>query len=175
MTWSCETPRRTMGPARIIRRMGSERDDPGPVVLRPVEVIDLDALRALEAAYAARTGVATSIDRAGLHHVARSGHAFVATRAAEVCGMVLAHAIWDGSRPVVSATRLVAAGDDPWVLARLLEALVKSAYDAAVYDVVVDLPETDAAGRAAVEAGGFAEQPLRRYGRVLGSRAAGPA
>ncbi len=155
--------------------MGSERDAPNPVVLRPLEANDLDVLRALEAAYAERTGMPASIDRAGVHHVARSGHAFVATRTGDACGMVLAHAIWDGSRPVVSVTRLVAAGDDPQVLARLLEALVKSAYDAAVYDLVVDLPETDAAGRAAVEASGFVAQPLRRYGRVLGSRAAGPA
>ena len=152
--------------------MGSQRDDAGTVVLRPLEATDLDVLRGLEGAYVARTGAAASIDRAGVHHLARSGHAFVAIRAGEACGMALAHTIWDGSRPVVNVTRLVAADDDPGVLERLLEAVVKSAYDAAVYDLVVDLPETDAPGRAAVEAGGFVEQPVRRYGRVLGSRAA---
>ncbi len=153
--------------------MRGERDDHGSVVLRPLEATDLDVLRALEDAYAARTGTAASIDRAGVHHLARSGHAFVATRAGETCGMVLAHTIWDGSRPVVNVSRLVAAGDDTGVLERLLEAVVKSAYDAAVYDLVVDLPETDATGRTAVEAHGFVVQPVRRYGRVLGSRAAG--
>lgn len=152
--------------------MGSERDDPDPVVLRPLEATDLDVLRGLEGAYAARTGAAAAIDRAAVHHLARSGHAFVAARAGGVCGMVLAHTIWDGSRPVVSVTRLVAAGDDPRVLERLLEAVVKSAYDAAVYDLIIDLPRADAAGRSAVEAGGFAALPVRRYGRVLGSRAA---
>lgn len=140
------------------------------IELRPVDVADLVALQALDEAYAARHGLAGGVDAASLRHYARSGHAFVASRAEVAVGVVLAHAVWDGGRAVVRASRLVAAGDDADVLVRLVEALVKSAYDAAVYDLVVEVPEGDARGRAALEAGAFLERPVRRFERVLGSR-----
>jgi len=143
--------------------------------LRPLEADDLEALRALDSAYAERCGVAPMIDMATVRHHARSGHAFVAYRddAPAPCAMVLAHTVWDGSRPVVRASRLVAHDDDPVLLDRLLGALVKSAYDAAVYDLVVELPQADAAGRTSLHANGFGARAVQRFERVLGSRAVG--
>ncbi len=149
----------------------------GPVRLRPVETSDLEALVELDASYARRTGSAIAVDQSALNqsalnHYSRSGHSFVASRESwrRPCGFLLAHASWDGSRAVVGCSRLVAEGDDPHVLERLLEALVKSAYDAGAYDLAVDLPEGDAPGRKVVVTSGFSLRPLRRYERVLGSR-----
>lgn len=143
-----------------------------PIEIRPIDPDDLDALVEIEAAYLARHEARTSIDAASVRHYARSGHAFTARSAGLVVGAVLAQAVWDGTRPVVRAARVMAQGDDAEVLQRLLEALVKSAYDAAVYDLSVDLPSSDAAASAALTATSFAERPVRRFERVLGSRSA---
>lgn len=140
--------------------------------LRPVEVDDLEGLAPLDAAYAAAHGLAPAVTRAALAFYARSGHAFVLGPAAAPRGFVLAHAVWDGARPTVAVARLVADGGDPTVLAALLEAVVKSAYDAAVYDVVAEVPAGDAAATTALGAP-WSERPVRRFERVLGSRAAG--
>ena len=136
---------------------------------------DLDALRALDGAYAERYGLEPVVDVATVRHHARSGHAFVACRDDDPapCAMVLAQTVWDGSRPVVRASRLVAQDDDAVLLERLLGALVKSAYDAAVYDLVVEVPEVDPAAQASLQANGFGARAVRRFERVLGSRAAG--
>lgn len=139
--------------------------------LRPVEVDDLDALTPLDAAYAAAHDVAPAVTAAALAFYARSGHAFVAGPPAAPRGFVLAHAVWDGARPTVRIARLVAGSDDPAVLRALLEAVVKSAYDAAVYDLVADVPAADGAAVAALDAP-WRERPSRRFERTLGSRAA---
>ena len=163
--------------ARIIGGMSAARPATkrASIVLRPLEIDDLDALRALDGAYAERYGVEPVVDMASVRHHARSGHAFVACRDDDPapCAMVLAQAVWDGSRPVVRASRLVALDDDPLLLERLLGALVKSAYDAAVYDLVAEVPEIDAAGQASLNASGFGARAVLRFERVLGSRAAG--
>lgn len=142
--------------------------------LRPVEVDDLDAFAPLDAAYAAAHDLAPAVTRASLAFYARSGHAFAAGPVAAPRGFVLAHAVWDGARPTVAIARVVAADDDAAVLRALLEAVVKSAYDAAVYDLAIDLPAGDAAARAALEAP-WRERPVRRFERVLGARAASAA
>ena len=87
---------------------------------------------------------------------------------------MLAHAVWDGARPTVTVARVVAAGDDAQVLRTLTEVVVKSAYDAAVYDLAIDLPVGDEAARAALDAP-WRERPVRRFERVLGTRAAAAA
>jgi hypothetical protein len=138
--------------------------------LRPVDVDDLDALEALDAAYAAAHGLAPAVTRASLAFYARSGHSFVAGPAGAPRGFVLAHAVWDGARPTVSVARVVAAGDEASVLHALVEAVVKSAYDAAVYDLAIELPAADGAARAALEAP-WRERPVRRFERILGARA----
>jgi hypothetical protein len=70
----------------------------------------------------------------------------------------------------VSVARVVAAGDEASVLHALVEAVVKSAYDAAVYDLAIELPAADGAARAALEAP-WRERPVRRFERILGARA----
>jgi len=145
------------------------------IVIRPIDTDDLDAALDIERTYAAAHAVAPAVDAAALRHYGRSGHAFVAIEADTTLGLVLAHAVWDGARPVVRVSRLVARADDADVLARLMEAVVKSAYDAAVYDLVAEVPDGDQAGQRAVEGASFTARPIRRFERVLGSRAAAAA
>lgn len=139
------------------------------VALRPVDVEDLDALAPLDAAYAAEHALDPVIGLAALAFYARSGHAFVAGPVAAPAGFVLAHAVWDGARPTVVIARLVAGQGAGAVHRALVEAVVKSAYDAAVYDLTVDLPASDAVGAAAF-AKPWRERPVRRFERVLGAR-----
>lgn len=142
------------------------------IEVRPLDDDDGEAVAPLEAAYAERHACAPLAGAAALRHYARGGHAFVARSEGAAVGLALAHTVWDGARPVVRLARLSAAGDDHDVLRRLVGAVVKSAYDAAVYDLVAELPEGDAAGRAALQEHAFASTPVTRFERVLGSRSA---
>jgi hypothetical protein len=139
-------------------------------LLRSVEVDDLAGLEALDGAYAARHGLAPVVGAASLAFYARSGHAFVATDGGAAVGFALAQAVWDGARPTVRLVRLAAAA--PAAGPALAEAVVKSAYDAAVYDLVADVPASDVALADLLAAAGWGERPVRRFERVLGSRAA---
>ena len=105
---------------------------------------------------------------AALRHYERSGHSFVAEDHDDrVRGYVLAQSVWQGDRPALLGCVLaqhVWQGDRPIVLVRtallapdapakaaagLLRAVVKSAYDAAVYEVHLPVtPELHAAARA---------------------------
>jgi hypothetical protein len=142
-----------------------------PTMTRAVESRDLAALQEIDAPYAARYAIPPLIERAVLAFYARSGHAFVRDRDGDLLGFAFAHAVWDGGRPTVRLTRLAAAGDDPEVLRGLLEAVVKSAYDAAVYDIVAEAPAGDDAAAAALRSADFSARPVTRFERVLGSRA----
>ncbi len=139
------------------------------VALRPVEVDDLERLLPIDTAYAHAHDVGAVVNRAALGFYARTGHAFVAERAGRTLGVVLAHAVWDGARPTVTIARTAVAEDAPEARRALLEAVVKSAYDAAVYDLVADVPVSDRA-TAAVLAEAWHERPTRRFERQLGSR-----
>ncbi len=142
------------------------------LAVRPLDIDDLASVTDLERVYAERNACARVAEVAAIRHYARGGHAFVAQRAGETCGVVLAHTVWDGARPSVRVVRLMARGDALEVLDRLMGAVVKSAFDAAVYDLTVELPESDAVGRRAVEANAFGVASVLRFERVLGSRAA---
>jgi len=136
--------------------------------LRPVEVDDLAALEPLDAAYAARHGVAPVVAAASLAFYARTGHAFLAHGGAGPLGLVLAQAVWDGVRPTVRLARLLG---EPAARRALAEAVVKSAYDAAVYDLVAEVPAGDTELADLLLAGGWGERSVRRFERALGSRA----
>lgn len=148
------------------------------VALLPVRFVSVDdhaELELLDAAYSSASGADPAVTRASLQFYARSGHSFVAHYDGVISGFVLGHAIWTGGHAVIRSERLVTAQGGPNaadVRAALLAALVKSAYDAGVYDLLVEHPLQDAAGAAALEQAGFAERDARLYGRVLGSRAA---
>jgi hypothetical protein len=142
------------------------------LAVRPLDIDDLASVTVLDRSYAERHACAPVADVAALRHYARGGHAFVAQRGDETRGAVLAHAVWDGARPAVRVVRLVARDDAYDVVDRLVGAVVKSAYDAAVYDLVIELPASDSVGREAVEANAFGAAPVLRFERVLGSRSA---
>jgi len=141
-------------------------------MLRPVEIDDLRELEALDAAYAARHGVEAAVTSGSLAFYARSGHAFVAQRDDRTVGMALAQAVWDGARPTV---RLVRLAGEAAARQALAEAVVKSAYDAAVYDLQAEVPGDDPALAALLAAAGWSERPVRSFVRVLGSRGTGGA
>ena len=132
-----------------------------------VEIEDLEALEAADGRYAEASGVEQVVNRSSVHFYRRSGHSFVAREGGEVRGFVLAHASWSGGRPVVRVERLV-GGEE--VAPALVEAVVKSAYDAGVYDIVATLPRTDVSAHAAFDAAAFRPLPVSVVGRVLGSR-----
>jgi hypothetical protein len=168
------------------------------LLLRPVETDDLADLAPLDAAYAARYGVDPLVGAAALSFFARTGHAFVAQAAGGTAagppggtaggpagspvgavagaagerprpvGMALAQAVWDGARPTVWLVRLI--GEAPARRA-LADAVVKSAYDAAVYTLVADVPGDDADLADLMADAGWRERPIRRFERTLGSGA----
>jgi hypothetical protein len=143
---------------------------------RPLEPEDAPAIDEIDAAYAAAYGLERRTGTASLRFFARTGHAFVAEGEGGIRGFVLAQAVFDGERPTVVAGRLASPppGDDE-ALRALLRALTKSAYDAGVYDLRVEVPAADAAGGAALEAERFGAAPATVYARHLGSRAAAVA
>lgn len=138
--------------------------------IRPIELEDLESLGPLDVAYAAAQAQAALLSGASLRFFARTGHSFVAEHGVgELVGFVLAQALWDGVRPAVRVTRLVAV--DELVRAALAEALVKSAYDAAVYSLLAEVPPRDTALQALLARNHWQLQPMVRFERTLGSRA----
>lgn len=140
---------------------------------RPLDPDDLAALEPIDRAYAARHGLEPALTRGSAGFYARAGHAFTALRDGEAVGFALAQAVWDGRRPTLLLGRLAVLEEgDREARGALLEAVTKSAYDAAVYDLAVDLPSGDDDGAAALAAKSYREAPQRRFVRVLGSRGA---
>jgi len=144
------------------------------VRVRPLEPDDLESVQAVDAASAHATGRPPVATRGALSFYARTGHAFVAEDDGGVRGFALAQAVWDGTRPTVRLRTLaVARPSDAEARAALLEAVTKSGYDAAVYDLICELPEDDADARNLLDDAGWSLEPVRLYGRTLGSRGAG--
>jgi len=141
--------------------------------IRPLELDDLAQLLPLDADYAAAHAAPGLVNPAALRFFARTGHAFVAEQGDAVRGFALAQALWDGVHPTLWLMRLVGADVD--ARAALAEALVKSAYDAAVYHLRADLPPTDAPLQTTLRASGWQPQPLAHFVRTLGSRAGATA
>ncbi|HEX7004540.1 MAG TPA: DUF1999 family protein [Trueperaceae bacterium] len=138
------------------------------LLVRPLTAEDLDPLLPLDRSYASESGCEELVSSASLSFYERSGHSFTAQEDGKPTGFLLAQAIWDGRRPAVMVRRAVAA--DERAVEALIEAVTKSAYDAGVYDIVVEQPQGDPAGARALEACGYAPRPARLYSRVLGSR-----
>ncbi len=163
--------------------------------VRAVERDDVGVLAPIDGAYAERHQTEPFVSSASLSLYGRSGHSFVVESPGGVLGFVLAQSVWTGARPVLRIARLAAlepapretvadasAGTDAAqatgadgaaperVLALLAEAVTKSAYDAAVYDLEAVVPKSDAAGRAALEGADYTPRPARVYTRTLGSR-----
>lgn len=135
---------------------------------------DEDALTPIDQAYAEQYKVEPLIQRSSLSFFERSGHAFTALSMGEVVGYVFAQAIFNGTRPTVLVSRLAVSNDDEALAedarAVLVEAVTKSAYDAAVYDLLVLLPEADTAAQQAFAQNQYDEGKLTALVRTLGSR-----
>jgi hypothetical protein len=142
------------------------------VRVRPLEVDDGDAPAALDAHHAARAGHEPVATRGALSFYARSGHAFVAEDGEGVRGFAFAQAVWDGTRPTVQLQTLATEAADAEARAALLEAVTKSAYDAAVYDLVARAPHGDPALHELLEREGWRAEPVSLLRRTLGSRGA---
>ena len=151
------------------------------VFARPLTPDDEDVLAPLDAAYARRFGLEPLVSRASLSFYVRSGHAFVAVRSGREVGFAFAQAVWNGARPTVYVNRLAVmdpddenskgSGDLGARLA-LVEAVTKSAYDAAVYDLQALLPAGDALGRKALTEKSYGLKDYVVFERTLGSRGA---
>lgn len=140
---------------------------------RPLTSEDGAVLEAVDAAAADRAGQEPMLTAGSIAFYARSGHAFVAVRDDEPCGFALAQAVWDGRRPTVRL-RPIAVADvaDDEARTALIEAVTKSAYDAAVYDLVADAAEGDLRTHSLLEREGWRPEPTRSFRRTLGSRGA---
>jgi len=138
--------------------------------VRPLTVEDGELLQEIDQQEAQRYGLEPALTRGSLSFFARTGHAFMAVRGDRPCGFVLAQAVWNGTRPTVVATRLAVLNDDDEARAALVAALTKSAYDAAVYDLQVQLSRLDGRTAQVLISQQYRDLPLSLYGRVLGSR-----
>ncbi|MER3481202.1 MAG: DUF1999 domain-containing protein [Meiothermus sp.] len=105
---------------------------------------------------------------AALRFFSRSGHSFLAHFAGEVHGFVLAQAVWQGDQVTVLITRLLADSEEAY--RGLIAAVVKSAYDAGVYEVALHIDAGNAPVVRALSENGFTVGPLLLAVRVLGSR-----
>lgn len=140
--------------------------------VRPLTVDDLEALGPLDSEYADRHGLESSLTLASANFHARSGHSFVLVRDGRPAGFVLAQAVWNGVRPTVRASRLVSVESDQAGRVAMTETLTKSAYDAAVYDIEVEVPGTDEALQESLGVQQYGPAPSVLYRRTLGSRGA---
>ena len=141
---------------------------------RPLGPDDLDDLEPLDKIYAERFGLEPVVTRSSVGFYVRTGHAFVAVRSGVTVGFVFAQAVWNGTRPTVFVDRLSVKDEgNAAAYEALLEALTKSAYDAAVYDLRVLVPDADAGAAAALEVKMYKGRSERLYARTLGSRGQG--
>ena len=141
--------------------------------VRPLDEADLPALAAIDAAYAAAHGLEGAVSPGALRFFGRNEHSFTAEDdGGGPTGFLLAQAVWTGDRPLVLVTRLAARPDAEEDQAALVRALVKSAYDAGVYDLLARAPRTDPGLQAALAAEAFPPDEQLAFVRVLGSRGA---
>ena len=138
---------------------------------RPLTPEDDELLEPIDVSYAKTLGLEPIVSKASISFYARSGHAFVAITEGEASGFVLAHAVWNGARPVVQVSRLAVMNEnDTEAREALLEAVTKSAYDAAVYDIHVYAPALDKGASTALETKDYTSVPITVWQRILGSR-----
>ena len=151
--------------ARILRAMA--------ITVRPPVEADLTALLGIDSAYAQLHGLERVITEGALRFFGRTEHSFVAEvlgdESAGPVGFVMAQAVWSGERPQVLVARIATDGSST-AAAPLVKALVKSAYDSGVYDLLARTPAADAGLRTLLEEESFFEDRLVQYVRILGSR-----
>lgn len=148
------------------------------LTVRPPVEADLEALTALDAEYARLHRLEPVVTPGSLRFFGRTEHSFVAEEAGAAgsssLGFVFAQAIWLGERPQVLVLRTASReGADPGVLRSLVKALVKSAYDSGVYDLLARAPATDQALQELLVEESFFHDDQVPFVRILGSRGVG--
>jgi len=138
---------------------------------RQLDTEDRESLQTIDQGHALKFDAEPQLTRASVSFYLRTGHSFVAMLDSEAVGFVLAQAVWNGTRPTITINCL-AVDDTHADVAReaLLNAVIKSAYDAAVYDLIAYLPEADVAAHSALDIVMFKPQTVKVFSRVLGSR-----
>jgi hypothetical protein len=138
---------------------------------RPINQDDEELLVGIDQSFSQAIGLEPFLSRSSLHFYIRTGHSFVSIQGEKATGFVLAQAIWNGTRPVVYVNRLaVLELADQDSREALLEAVIKSAYDAAVYDIWVQHPQQDTSGLQALEKKLYKLKEIQMFERLLGSR-----
>lgn len=141
--------------------------------VRHLDEADLEAVVRIDRAYATLHGLEELASAASVRFFGRTEHSFTAEAhgpdGVEAVGFVLAQAVWSGVRPQVLVAR-VAAPDRPQAAGALLKALVKSAYDSGVYDLVARAPRTDPDLRELLQVEEFLPDAQLSFVRILGSR-----
>ena len=107
------------------------------MMVRPPLEADLTALTEIDSSYAKLHGLEPLLSEGALRFFGRTEHSFVAHpgQGAGAVGFVMAQAIWSGERPQVLVARIATDGT-PGAAGALVKALVKSAYDSGVYDLL---------------------------------------
>lgn len=139
------------------------------LLVRPMEVDDRPRLDPIDADYARRHGEEPALTVGSVTFYARTGHAFVAEQGDRARGFALAQPVWDGARATLRVARLAVADGDDEARRALVEAVVKSAYDAAVYRLVAEVPGNDAAAGRALADGAWHPSSRRAFELRLGS------
>ncbi|GGL71147.1 GNAT family acetyltransferase [Deinococcus aerolatus] len=133
-----------------------------------LQALDLSVQRHLDPAFDTlpereREGrISTSLP--ALKFYERSEHSFVAEEDGQLAGFIFAQSVWQGDKPIVLVRTLSLLPGAPTETAQgLLHATVKSAYDAAVYEVHFPLVpglEDTARAEEAVALGAYAVRHL---------------
>ena len=140
-------------------------------LVRPVNQDDFEALEQIDKSYAEAYNLEPVLTLGSLNFYARSGHGFASLIETEITGFVLAQSVWNGFRPVLQLNRLaVKEKDDLLSRNALFDALTKSSYDAAVYDIQLLLPDEDKAVLQIAKEKQYVEVAITVLERTLGSR-----
>lgn len=139
------------------------------IAARYLRIEDLEGLKLVDQAYYDSYGLEPIVNLRSLNFYSRSGHSFASLDSDRYSGFVFAHAIWNGAKAVMQVSRLAVIENDEAVAAALIEAVLKSAYDAAVYDLQVMQPNIDELGLKAFMAKDFVLNETSLLSRKLGS------
>ncbi len=140
------------------------------ILTRLLTVDDLEYLKVIDKSYTDKYGLEPIVSLRSLNFYSRSGHSFASLDNDRYSGFIFAHAIWNGAKAVLQVSRLAISEDDEALTKALIEAVVKSAYDAAVYDLQVIQPSKDDKGLSAFLEKEFQINEITFLSRKLGSK-----
>lgn len=141
------------------------------ILIRALSQDDFEELQTIDASYAKAFKVEPMLTLGSLNFYARTGHGFASLQTGKMTGFVLAQSVWNGFRPVLQMNRLaVLNANDKASRSALFDALTKSAYDAAVYDIQLLMPKHDTDALSLAQEKDYTPSDLSVFERTLGSR-----